>query len=61
MSCDLTSACRYDDVVRAAPLRERRSGARPAYTQECTQDEDWPRNPTHYFFRTLIAQVRIVT
>ena len=30
-----------------------RSGAQPSYTS----DADWPRNPTHYFWRSLIVQV----
>ncbi len=47
-------SCRYADVARAADAREKHVGARPFYTQ----DDDWPRNPTHYFWRTLIVQAR---
>ena len=43
----------YADVARLADAGEKRGGALPYYTQ----DKDWPRNPTHYFWRTLIVQV----
>jgi hypothetical protein len=45
--------CSYADVVHASDSRETQAGLRPSHTL----DDNWPRNPTHYFFRTLVTKV----
>jgi hypothetical protein len=47
------NSLRYADVARGADEREKQGGTVPYYTQ----DQDWPRNPTHYFWRSLIEKV----